>query len=270
MKKIFIMLTACFCAYSYGFAAPLNENQYEERYVFVDVARIRSKPQIDSKIQDKVLLGQSVMLIEKTTENYQLNGFKEYWYKVKYKKDNRVKEGYIWGGLISQKVVKYRNGIILFGVYSFKEELGYVSGLKYISDNQLISKISFSLNCSLCPMEIPACDIEYYDNLGYPGIQNVLKVSFSAVPSFEKNNRNIVLINSGQLHLMAAEYFSGEGGVGSESEVYIFPAEQGGVIDTILYRRIKTSFNEAKNKDIIVRDETTRYIWESNTLLRSK
>lgn len=274
MNKIFLLLSMSLSLFGYSFSQSISEYQGEIRYVFVDVARVRVKPQIDSKIQDALPVGHKIIIVEKTDESYKLNGFNDYWYKVKYEQNDQLKQGYIWGGLLSQKSENYNNNLLILGIFSFKENEGFISGIKLISKEKVVSNVSFVINYFAKPSEIPNLEMNLFDNLGYKSIQNVIKVSLSSeilsMSSYENNNINIIIINNDQLSLMAVENFSGEGGLGSSYERYIFPKEKGGVENFIIYRNIITKFSEEKNKDITIKNETIRYVLDNNTLVKSK
>ncbi len=274
MKKLLMLLSMSLSLFGFSFSQSISEYQGEIRYVFVDVARVRFNPQIDSKIQDALPVGHKMYIVEKTNESYKLNGFNDFWYKVKYEQNSQMKQGYIWGGLLSQKSEIYNNNLLILGVFSFKENEGFISGVKLISNQKVISNVSFVINYFAKPSEIPDLEMNLYDNLGYRSIQAVIKVSLNskllAMSSYESNNRNIIIINNDQLFLMAVENFRGEGGVGSSYEKYIFPKEKGGVENFIIYRNIITKFSEEKNKDITIKNETIRYVLENNKLVKSK
>ncbi len=73
----------------------LKENS--EHYIFEKRVNIRSKPSIKSDVIGLAVIGDQVIILEKTNIKEEIYDITAYWYKIKC----NDKTGYIWGGLIS-------------------------------------------------------------------------------------------------------------------------------------------------------------------------
>lgn len=102
MKKIIfcISLIIIFSTYiypsdKYKTALLLKENS--DHFIFENKVNIRSNSSIKSDIIGQAVVGDKVIILEKTNIKEEIYNIIAYWYKI----DCNKKTGYIWGGLIS-------------------------------------------------------------------------------------------------------------------------------------------------------------------------
>jgi hypothetical protein len=239
-----------------------------EAYVFVDKALVRSNPDTSSQAIDTLYVGHKLTVLDMVGTTYSLNGLNNYWYKIGYFSGNKLKTGYIWASLISLKHIPIKDNIIMFGVYSYNKDSGYLLGIKNISDNRIVSKVSFTLKCPNVEngSGFPDFSLKFFDNLGFKAFDNIIKVSFAGLPDYEDHERIILGIINNELFYVANEFSQGEGGIGSSCRYYIFPNEKGGQPDCIIYIVKEYKFSESKNRDVLIVNTSERFVWENNAL----
>ena len=199
-----------------------------------DNVNVRSKPATDSKVIDKVGVGQLIQVVEVDKE-FTYKGLKRPFYKILYTKEDRDIEGYIWSGYLSQHFIQTNDDLIyLKEEKSMKEGMSRLvsiyaknSGLTLIGEAELYETLDIKLRV-LEPRNLK-------------GVKRVLELYIIDGGIICEGQHTIILyletINDNWVTLPWIHSFDAEEGVSIEK--YIFPNEPGGQKDKIVVARIK-------------------------------
>ncbi|OYD44207.1 hypothetical protein CHU00_18105 [Sphingobacterium cellulitidis] len=118
--------------------------------VFANMAYIRKEPSTKSELKDSISIGTEVKFLDDVGLNpMSLRGMYLPWQRVEYKKDNQVKTGYIWLGLLSlgHTYDKSSNNLFMYG-FAWKsnevnENYYWVETKVLDKDRQLLGTNSF-------------------------------------------------------------------------------------------------------------------------------
>lgn len=183
-------------------------------YIFYDNVLVRKSPEISaSNIIDKLNLGTEITIIDNSTNSTVLNGLNCNWIRINYKSNSLLKEGFVWGGLISLVDEKVDDKILLLGIKEYIKEYGYKGEIKIIKNNSTISKIEFKLTLDRPIFQsnrIPAViNFKAFNNLGLNNFNKIFKVSF--IPSGDGIISNCAIIGyiNNNLYFIAEERYWG-------------------------------------------------------------
>jgi len=140
-----------------------ESKQNASKYLLADDVAMRDCPSTYCEKLTTIRIGTNVRLLEKTEEAQELNGITSRWYKVKM----GPQEGWIWGGLISQKTfVSQANAEVRF-VFG---EAGYNS-----DDEKQFQLRAVKNGVELDKMIIASDSLHYANvqNIGNEGMKNV-------------------------------------------------------------------------------------------------
>src|ERR1044072_43171 len=117
---------------AYGFKAK------DKRYVYADVANIRTAAAQDAPVKDSLRHGDEVTIISIGAAQT-MNGKEAPWCEVSYIKNGAGKTGYLWAGLLSPRSLQYGEMRFLYGM-----KFSATTGLPSIVDSRPCLKIRLS------------------------------------------------------------------------------------------------------------------------------
>jgi len=225
-----------------------------QRYaLFGDDVKFREAPDVKSQVIALLKIGTEVEILEKTSKTVLYNGIESPFYKVNYK----GKTGYVLGGLISLEKKKTENATYLFAYQN--EEFKYTLLIRALRENQSYEEISASLGS-------PGLSIDLMSNKGIKGIQHILRINNEPQACGELGGKIYFFETANQLQNVFATMVSSDAGVYWYNEELIFPEEDGGVADRIVYLKEQGEYgDEATNETstTIVRRELR---WENGAI----
>lgn len=196
----------------------------EQVYAFGHKIKLRAEPDIRSKVLDELVIGEWVKILEKTDYSWPYKGFDSPFYKVKY----NGMTGYILGGLLSldKKTVN---------------DQPYYFALSKQGDQTFLN-IRTTLHGSYLEKQVPlkntAFSIQTMDNRGIPNLDGILYIDYMAGPQSMEDGGIYLFLN--HFNLGDAVELSEVVQAGSfyHSEQLIFPDEEGGLVDKVLYKKV--------------------------------
>jgi hypothetical protein len=252
-------------------------HQFEEDdicYLIADNVNIRSEASTKASVVTNVPIGTEVTILEESSKQLRLKGFKANWYKVKFKGKEKKMTGYVWGGLIAEGSVTCAsdNDIrFMYGIESSKEEkFEYYSNYKIkiqmraCKNNKELSKIVLEGDGNL---EIYHW-IENFGNKGLEGIKDIIEFGVSQQMCAGVNAYNYVFWN-GEKMIYATQLRPGGDAPYFASDDLIFPTDEGGVKGKII-RDEKSGESLDDGTDNIESHSRVEYEWTGEKLKKTK
>lgn len=236
-------------------------------YLYGNSVRVRTSPEIkDSNILDVLPLGHKVTVLKKTTAIYSQNGFSEYWYKIKYIKDKKYREGYIWGGLLAAGYVIEGNDLILIGIASWKESM-FQGECKLIRNGEVVSAIPFKLHYLPLGNDNPfyyySITVTLYDNKGLSGIKKIIAI-YNEYPACGYPNGTIWIgLSENSIHYLITDSSVSEAGVFHYKERIVFPSEDKTLTDEVRFIMESFDFDEKINDYRLSDRKEKRFKWKN-------
>jgi len=228
-----------------------NGQQY---FMFGDDVKFREAPDVNSKVKALLKIGTAVEIVEKTDKTILYNGIESPFYKV----SHQGKTGYVLGGLISLEKKQSESATYLFTFH--KEEYKYTLLIRALRENQSFEQTSASLGS-------PGLSIDLIGNKGIEGIQHILRIDNEPEACAEVGGKIYFFETANKLQNVFSTVVSSDAGVYWYNEELIFPEEEGGVEDRIVYKKEQGEYgDEATNEThtTIVRRELR---WENGAIL---
>lgn len=119
--------------------------------LFGDKVNIRETPSINGKVIATRTIGDPMEIISMSETQYTVNDYTTNWYEVAFEEEGEVKQGYVWGGLISivslpLKTFDENNfDVFVFSITGFDETGGYTGEARIVKDGKIISTVSFDI-----------------------------------------------------------------------------------------------------------------------------
>ena len=96
-----------------------NFEQKTNQRIFTEDTRVRENPTSSSPILDSLKANTTITILQKDKNVTVLGQRFSHWYKIKYTKEGKQSEGYIWGGNIAMQYLS-KNG---FEVHCFAQKI---------------------------------------------------------------------------------------------------------------------------------------------------
>ncbi len=87
-----------------------------DRYIFADTAFIRISPDTKQAPTDTLFAGDNILVTGASPNALTIRGLKGPWLKIKYSKNGKDKNGYIWQGLVSCMPLRRGDTKFVFGI----------------------------------------------------------------------------------------------------------------------------------------------------------
>ncbi|GAA4152387.1 hypothetical protein GCM10022217_07170 [Chryseobacterium ginsenosidimutans] len=267
---LFLVIVQTFSAQEEVYANGIfNFEENKTQKIFTDQARIRQSPNVSSQIVDSLQSNQQVLILKKDETVLQLGERSANWYKISYQKDDKISEGYVWGGNLA---VGYRNKNgydFLFGLtktvdrkdkqfnQNFKQN---IASIKVIEGNTLIDEVSFDTGSGES-LSYGTFNIE--SNHKLQNVELTLKAMVSGEACGIAAYDQYVLFKDKKLIALPQLMNVGDADVYYHSEEFVFPNDKGGVPNAFIFKM------EEMEKDDKDREKKKRasktYLWNGDS-----
>jgi len=162
----------------------------DEAHVFADIAYIRDSPTLNGKVIDSLTVGTPVTIRSVGYNEMLIKDFYAPWHKVEYHANGKLKQGFIWLGLIALNENRDKDGQLwLYGFNKYPnrskdEDYLKLCEIKILNtENQCIGKTSFLVTLN----EQSLTESKVLGNMGLEGLKSIYRIAFigeaCAVPS---------------------------------------------------------------------------------------
>lgn len=278
MKSLF---TSLFIFMLQTFSAQENNDTYangvfsfeenKTQKIFTDHTRIRQFPDLASPIVDSLSTNHDILIIKKEDSVLKLGERAAHWYKVSYQKEDKLFEGYVWGGNLC---VSYRNKNgcdFLFGLtkmvevkdgqFKDAEVQQNRASIKMIKQNMLIDEVSFETGSGES-LNFATFNIETSHKL--KNVELTLKATVSGeacgIPSYDQ----YIMLKDKKMIALPQLMNVGDADVYYHSEQFIFPNDKGGMSNTIIFKmeEMEKDENDREKKKYA----SKFYVWNGSSL----
>lgn len=199
-----------------------NINESDTAYVFTNNSNVRLLPSINSEIIGKLPIGSKLIIKERTSEFFSLNGLRSNWLKIKCD----TIEGFIWGGVLTTTYLPVSKDKQLFwGVTLYKStdsSLICKIALRLVKDGRLLNEIVFNPKYASEPKY---GRLTRFDNPKLDFVESVIVYETLAdACGVYSSESNFLLINN-ELRFVGTGFAMGDGGVLFDVTTFKFPFE---------------------------------------------
>ncbi len=281
MKKNLIILILIFLSsvnsvfgseniiYRYEF----NENT--RTFIFGDNARVRKDPEIkSSNVIDSLPIGEEITIIKKTAVDLTVEGYKAPWYRISYKKNNSISEGYVWGGLLSIGFARDKEKLFLAGIKKYHPGKGFTGECRLIIKGKVLSAIPFE------PHYMPdgnnggyygySVSTEIHGSRGLDGLKCVLKFFFNYEACGYPRGNVWIGCTDNKLYYIGKDTSVSEAGVFHVEEKFIFPDENKNVNKEIILVKENYDFDEHIKDYKLTERKEQKFFWRNYKLIPAK
>ncbi len=212
--------------------------------LFGDKVNVREEPSINADVVATLTIGDPMEVVEKAETQYTLNDYTTYWYRVAFEDEGEIREGYIWGGLISivslplNTFDEHNLDIFVFGITGFDEEQGYTGEARIAKNGIITSKVSFDI------MSHGGIEGSGYshtisgmalDGAGFSQLDNIFVLSFLYEACGVPSGDILLFYNGTDISYGACGISISEADVFSQTFEFYFPYEIEGSPDYLIY-----------------------------------
>lgn len=210
----------------------------ETYFVFGDDVKMRTGPGIQHQEIKRLRIGDKVKIIESTESFMTYNGINSRWYRIEHQNDN----GYMLGGLIALSSLK-DSGITILSSLEQQSSFAPKLRLRVLKDSNEYNEYVFNVIGTHFLLKL-------YDAKGLKGVKNLIEVDYISEACGMEGGVSYIYRDENALYPMANLSSMAEAGLFSVAQKFVFPADEGGIPDKIVY---------IKNKEV-VEDETTGWV----------
>jgi hypothetical protein len=250
-------------------------------YIYSDEANVRSGAGMEFEILDKLICGQKVKVLLELDVKDTINGVSAYWVKISYRKNNKIKEGYLWQGNLSYNNLKSADStIFVFGVENnikikrfddyLKQEYeydAYLAKIKAVKNGNIISSKSFKVN------ETNLIYGQIINNVLLDSVKSVIEITFGGgACGLPNDDFYFVWTGSEIIHLIDT-YSIAEAGIAGYSETLILPMQLSEYQQSSCYNIIIKLINHHEYNDdatelSVDNYKTELYRWNGKKLIK--
>lgn len=114
--------------------------------LYGDNVNIRDAPGEAGKVIVTLPVGTPLVIVGGTVVLFELNGFRDKWYQVTFRQQGRLREGYVWGGLLARAVVDVKGPggdfLLLMGING-KGSLDKTAEVRLVRAGKIVAKLEF-------------------------------------------------------------------------------------------------------------------------------
>lgn len=248
-----------------------NLHPNDEATVFADVAYIRDSPSTNGKLLDSLKNGERVQILSSGYNPTVLRGFNAPWYKIKYTNNGKLKEGYIWLGLLAlgkstnAKGETFIHGFLRKNKLTDYENGNYILEIKTMDMfNNLLARAHYPANL----YDQSFTENKVLNNMGLEELESIHRIAFlgeacgvssnyyyfgwngqQLIPMFDKSS----VFDAGVLYYEERILFPSEHHLGSQ--LIIKDIEEGEVIDI-----------EAEELQYKIKKQRKKYTWNGKMI----
>jgi hypothetical protein len=225
--------------------------------VFGDKVKMRSGPGTAHPVIKIIKIGEKVNIVETTAEFMEYNGINTPWYKIKY----RDQVGFVLGGLIAIKSFEEDNFTILS---SLKQKEDYQSKivLRILKDSNSYKEFTFDLVGD-------NFNITLLNSKGLKSITKLLEINYNAQSCGAEGGVSYFYFDGDSISHLATLHSVSEAGIFSTSESFIFPDDEGGIVDKIIYKKSIEEVQDEKSQWHVKTEESRILNWDGRKIFPS-
>lgn len=223
--------------------------------LFGNDVKFRKSPDVNSKVLALLKIGSEVEILEKTTETIVYNGIDSPFYKVSF--GGQI--GYILGGLIS---LEQKQNNVLTYLFAYKKlEFQYQLLVRAVDSNDAFKEEVTTLGAT-------GFSVQLIDNMGLEGIDAILHVQ-NHPEACGVVGSDIYFFQFGKEFKKAFQttLFS-EAGINWYNEKLIFPEEEDGVKNRIVFKKEQGEYGDEASNEIHIVTTSRELRWENGQLLQ--
>jgi hypothetical protein len=255
-------------------------------YVFGDKVNIRQSASANSPVVGQAKIGQALVVKEKSSATFQVDGFEDYWYKVSSPKaSSKPISGFIWGGILAKVSLNEdldndgKKELVLLGIIGKgKEQTNKNAEVRLLKNDLLVSKVLFPTIESADGHQFTySLEANLLENKGFKPAVKILRFYFHYDACDYASGDVLLTANDNKLKYALSALSSGNE-LGSQSFIYVLPTDKNGkenqlkVIETIEEFEEKTN-PKAKEVQMVskAKKESSKiYVWNGNELKLNK
>lgn len=200
----------------------LQRNEFY--HLFGNNVVLRSSPSSEGEAIDTLTIDSKLQILENTQKNVDYLGREATWYKVKV----GSKKGYILDEFIALERKVFNTDTYLFQLSTYGSDSSIIR-IRLIDENKKIHVISTEMRTFYFSAHVS-------DNKGLADVKSILRIQFFAEACGINGGEKIFFHVNSALEFIADLSSIGDGGVFSYDEQLIYPNDEQGIEDAIIYR----------------------------------
>ncbi|NDW09472.1 SH3 domain-containing protein [Dysgonomonas sp. 520] len=252
-----------------GFYYYNDSAEANKRYIYSNIANVRSGAGTGYEGIDKLPCGHEVAIFAQAKESSVIDDLQGYWVKIRYEKDGETKEGYLWDQNLSYTQLRRGNVKFVFGLNGTKKkDEDYTvaeAGVKAVKDNEIVSQKNFEVGAH------SAIHGRVLPQTGLSGAEQVIELTYGGEAcGIPTDNFYFVWTGTELVHLIRTTSV-GDSGIYGYWETLVFP-EQHRFEDIVVkmigqYEEDETRTNPSTGDyELIYRYKTEMYKWNGRKL----
>ena len=244
-------------------------------YVFGDNVRVRKSPVIsDSNIIDQLTIGDKVTIVSRSEQTMVIDGYKENWYKIIYRKKDKDLSGYTWGGFLAIGFSVKGEKLFLAGIKKYNADSGFTAECRLVEKGRMLSSAAFEphyLNDGSGDGSYGyAVTTELKGGQGLEGIENIFRIFFNYEACGYPRGNVWIGYGKDKLYYIGKDSSVSEAGVFHVEEKFIFPVENKSVKDMVILVNESYDFDESKNDYKLTERKESKFTWRDFKLVPVK
>lgn len=246
-----------------------NFEENKTQKIFTNQTRVRQQPNVNSQILDSLQSNQQILIIKKDELVLQLGERGANWYKISYQKDNKTREGYIWGANLC---IGYRNKNgydFLFGIsktidkkdkkfnQTYKQN---IASVKVVEGNSLIDEVFFETGSGES-LNYGTFNIE--SNHKLQNVDFTLKAMVSGEACGIAGYDQYILFKDKKLIALPQLMNVGDADIYHHSEEFIFPNDKSGIPNAFIFKMEEMEKDENDREKVKRLSKT--YLWNGSS-----
>jgi hypothetical protein len=239
--------------------------------LFGDKVNIREEPSINAGVVATLTIGHPMEIIAEAETQYTVNDFTTNWYEVAFEHEGEVKEGYVWGGLLSIVSLPLESfdednfDIFVFGITEFVEEEGFTGEARIAKDGKIISRVSFDI---IGHMQTESARYSHsisgiaLSDAGFSQLENIFVLSFMYEACGVTNGDVLLFWNGSSISYGTNGVSVSEADVFSQTFDFYFPYEIEGSPNVLIYIQTYDEYYD----EISPEHTVILYQWNGKTL----
>ncbi len=280
MKLKYLVLLLLFIPIKLSYTEELSVYQYgfqenSETYIFGDNVRVRKEPAVkNDNITDVLNAGIKIKIIKKTDQVMTVEGCKEYWYKISYKKNDKNSDGYVWGGLLSIAYSGKSERLFLTGLKKYSPDRGFTAECRLVEKGRTLSSVSFEPHYVNFGSDDGfygyTVSSELAGSMGLEGIEGIHRIFFNYEACGYPRGNVWIGYNKNKLYYIGKDTSVSEAGVFHVEEKYIFPSENKKSKDKVILVSESSEFDETVSDYKLKERKEAKFTWKDYKLTPEK
>lgn len=219
-------------------------------YTLATDVNLRETATTDGKVITTIPIGTAVKIEEQLEKTFKKNGFTAPWHKISYTENGTKKTGYVWGGMLTQAIVRTKQTdgtIFLLGMTNLNAEKMHATlQIRAARNGKEVAKMEFASRATFEPNGMSIRCISLGTAGFTAGVADALlfEVGYQAC-SYTQSER-LLIWDGTLLHDGYEATTTADGGVFAESNEMIFPNEKDGKPQAIV---VKWELDQTDEKD---------------------